>query len=238
MKWSHLRLFSAIGVFFTGVMVLISAFSQEAVAQDQPGSPELREFVGKEPELSAVTAVAMATQKALEPECVDPVITPTNLVVVLEPVEFQAGGPQKGAWTQRFNATACGKQKVLNVLSFAKNGVISRVELLPGMTIAGPILQFDAYKQTVPVGVMTYLTFKKKDPKDCLQSRVIDTEFMGFTGTSANASQPAPGRPWREVWTVQTKCNDVFKLPIDFKPDSRGTGFTVNSDDLKKLNGL
>ena len=218
--------------------VLASVLSQEVGAQDQPASPELRAFVGKEPELSTVTGVAITTQKTLEPECAAPVITPTNLVVEFEPVEFQASKPFKGVWTQRFSANACGKQKVLNVLSIAKDGAINHIELLPGMTVAGPILQFDVYKQIVPIGVMTYLGLKRKDPKDCPQYRVVDTEFIGFTDESANAAPPSGGRPWREVWMVRTKCEGVFKLPIDFKPDNRGTGFTINSNELKKLNGL
>jgi len=95
--------------------------------------------------------------------------------------------------------------------------------MLPGTSIADPILQRDA----VPYAMTGMAAIA---PKDCKESPAINTKFKSWdSGELPDAKGPGR-RPWKEEWTVRL-CGVSGVVPIHFVPDATGT--TIRSEALK-----
>lgn len=231
----HLKRF--VSAIFVAILFGGTA-GRAAWSQEQPGLAELRAYVAKDPERASLIEFALGAKRQFSGDCTNPSAEPSALVEILSPIEFRDGAPVNGVWMQRINVQGCKWSKFLNTLSLAQNGAIRRAETAPGMTAADPFLQRDLGVQVLPFAVALVVAARGKKGDECTTFRVVDTEIVGVTGPPvANALQPG-ARPFREIWTALTKCDDVVKIPVDFVPNSTGTGMNVHSDDLRKLNAF
>jgi len=58
---------------------------------------------------------------------------------------------------------------------------------------------------------------------NCTVGYVADTEYLGEEGEALPGSK---GRPWKEVWILQS-CTQKMRVPMQFIPDSTGTTITA-----------
>ena len=137
--------------------------------------------------------------------------------------------PTSGVWKLTTRWTGCGKSKTFNLFyNIVPGGQSSRTALLPGTTIADPLLQRDgiAYAK---------LAIEANGPKPagCKAIRVIDTAF-GAYGPAAPAVRPGVDpRSWNENWTVDA-CGTAAIVKISFLPNATGTTISATVDKAAK----
>jgi hypothetical protein len=175
----------------------------------------LTRFVGAAENRDAVLSVARQHEAALPDACPSAAFQKVGVLTLYRPVRFDAQGrPTEGAWRESVEATGCGTRRTFNVLTIiAADEPVRRVPLLPGGTIADPVLQQDALPDAVRGAAAA-------NP-GCRDGIVVDTRFDEFEGASAAS------RPWRETWTV-AGCGRLVDVPITFAPDARGTGIRTD----------
>ena len=103
-------------------------------------------------------------------------------------------------------------------------GSSSRTALLPGTTIADPLLQRDGIRYAT-------LAAEANGPKPagCNTVRVVDTAF-GAYGTPAPKARPGVDpRSWTENWTVDA-CGTSTLVKLSFLPDATGTTISAGVD--------
>jgi hypothetical protein len=157
----------------------------------------------------------------LQDPCPDAKFAIEKRYVIYKPLSFSADGKVvAGAWKQIVEEQGCGTSRLLNVMLASQNdGKLAAVALLPGTTHADPILQKDAgrYVQialsTTPGGRET----------NCAMLYVADTQFLEEEG---EALPGAKGRPWKELWTLQS-CTQKMLVPMRFIPDSGRTSISA-----------
>jgi hypothetical protein len=142
-------------------------------------------------------------------------------IAVYVPVRFNAAAaPIAGVWREGIVATGCGAAITLNVLTkITAPGILATGPLLPGGTIADPVLQnaAQAYAVRAAGGL----------PAGCADGYVADTEFAGYEGP-ADKSLPAgeQAAPWREIWTMSL-CGPSRRVMMHFAPGQPGV--TINA---------
>lgn len=136
---------------------------------------------------------------------------------VLSPPQIDGTGKLiGGTWVQRVIAAGCGMRRQLNILTLAqRDGALRRTALLPGSTIADPLLQRDAIQYAL-------LQAHRLIPPDCRQARVFETRFVEFEGTPLSTVHGRVARPWREDWKVEG-CGKRVVVPVHFVPHPTGT---------------
>jgi len=131
------------------------------------------------------------------------------------PVQFDPSGePIAGEWREGIVATGCGPAITLNVLTkVTATGTLATGPLLPGGTIADPVLQNAAQSNAVLAagGI----------PPGCKAAYVANTAFAGY-----EANPPNP--PWKEVWTLNL-CGTAKQVTMHFTPDGQASRITANS---------
>jgi len=125
------------------------------------------------------------------------------------PVRFDpTGDPVAGEWREGIVASGCGVTMTLNVLTkITAAGTLATGPLLPGGTIADPVLQNAA--QSYAVSAAGGL------PTGCADAYVANTAFAGYEG---GAQQPAA---WKELWTLNL-CGPARTVVLHFTPDGPG----------------
>jgi hypothetical protein len=126
-------------------------------------------------------------------------------VGVYLPVVFdKTGVPVSGEWREGLAVTGCGAPMMLNVLTrITAPATLATGFLLPGSTIADPILQ--NYAQAFALKAAGGL------PAGCTDGYVANTEFAGYEGTDA-AQQTGP---WKEIWTLDL-CGPRKRVTMHF----------------------
>jgi hypothetical protein len=126
-------------------------------------------------------------------------------VGVYLPVVFdKTGVPVSGEWREGLTVTGCGAPITLNVLTqISAPATLATGYLLPGSTIADPILQ--NYAQSFALKAAGGL------PAGCKDGYVANTEFAGYEGEGA-AQQTGP---WKEIWTLDL-CGPPKRVLIHF----------------------
>lgn len=143
-------------------------------------------------------------------------------VGVYVPIQFNpAGQPVAGEWREGVIATGCGATVTLNVLTkVTAPATLASGPLLPGGTIADPVLQNDAQANAVAAagGI----------PAACKDAYIADTKFNAFEGP-ANPDLPKgqQAAPWRETWTLSL-CGTTKNVVMHFAPDAKGVTIHVN----------
>jgi hypothetical protein len=188
-----------------------------------PVSPELMRFVAQPANRQAVLALVQDQATRLPGECRALSFTTEHIAVSIAPHFNASGVPLHGQWKDSWTATGCGKTKVFNVETFARdNGAVSRLLLMPGTTQTPPGLQSDALLHAV--------TAANAPSGGCQDRTVVDTAFLGFDGAAPQGTAPGhEARPWHEDWTVNS-CGAVSVVTLHFAPDTGPAGIRVTAD--------
>ena len=205
-KWLGLA-----GVFF------LSMLAPGIVAAGQPASAQQFAAVLQNPgHRQLVLQSAKATPAWTHLACAGASFTPAQQIAVYLPIVFdRTGAPVSGEWREAVIASGCGAPVTLNVLTqITAPATLATGYLLPGSTIADPILQNAA--QGVAVKAAGGI------PAGCGQAYIAKTEFIGFEGPDA-ARQTGP---WQEIWTLDL-CGPPRRMALHFAPDA--TGVTINA---------
>jgi hypothetical protein len=196
----------------------IGATSVAGAAPD-PVSPELMNFAAQPANRQAVLALIQDQAARMPGECRALTFTTAHISVSTVPHFDAAGRPLHGQWKESWTATGCGKSKIFNVETFARdNGAVSRLVLMPGTTQAPPGLQSDALLHAVTAAITP--------SGGCQDRTVLDTAFLGYDGATAQGNAV---RPWHEDWTVNA-CGTVSVVTVHFTPDSSPSGIRVTAD--------
>jgi hypothetical protein len=154
--------------------------------------------------------------------CPSASFSPAPEVGVYAPIEFNpAGQPVAGEWREGVIATGCGTSVTLNVLTkVTAPATLASGPLLPGGTIADPILQNNAQINAVAAagGI----------PASCKDAYIANTSFGGYEG-AANTAPPKAGQsaPWRETWTISL-CGTTKNVVLHFTPTADGVSIKTN----------
>ncbi|MEM6492425.1 MAG: hypothetical protein AAF684_11075, partial [Pseudomonadota bacterium] len=182
---------------------LIVAFC--AVAASTPATAQTLDGYLNSPNHRAVTQqIIDAYEGPRRGGCRDTRIIGTK-ATVLDPVRFSGdGAPLSGVWREATVIDRCGRRVRHNVTFIADNGVLTPLGMAPGDTRVGQADQ-DA------LATMAVNRLHERAPKpNCDAFVIFDTAASGPSG--------APGRSWRETWTID-RCGDRdavrFTLQID-----------------------
>jgi hypothetical protein len=211
-RWSALRL-ATISVALA--VPLAGAWADDA-------SVELARIMQDNANRQAVIEIAREQNKHLPDGCNSVTYTETSRRVVLSsPQVDRSGKLTGGTWLQSVIATGCGTKRQLNILTLAqRDGTLRRIALLPGTTIADPLLQQDAVKYALAatVGLM----------RDCQTRVIVETRFVEFEGAPLSTVGGQVVRPWREDWRAEG-CGKRVVVPVHFNPDPSGTTIRASS---------
>jgi hypothetical protein len=140
-------------------------------------------------------------------------------VGVYMPVVFdKSGAPVSGEWREGLVASGCSAPITLNVLTqITAPATLATGFLLPGATIADPILQ--NYAQHFALKAAGGL------PAGCRDAFIANTEFAGYDDPDAG---PEIG-PWKEIWTLDL-CAPPKRVLMHFIPDAGGTTIEATPD--------
>ncbi len=154
--------------------------------------------------------------------CPSATFAPQPEIGVYVPIQFNpAGQPVAGQWREGIIATGCGATATLNVLTkVTAPATLATGPLLPGGTIADPVLQNDA--QTYAVIAAGGI------PASCKDAYIANTNFDAYEGP-ANPALPKgeQAAPWRETWTLSL-CGTTKNVVLHFSPDPKGVTIHVN----------
>jgi hypothetical protein len=161
--------------------------------------------------------------------CPSASFSPAPEVGVYAPIAFNpAGQPVSGEWREGVIATGCGTSVTLNVLTkVTAPATLASGPLLPGGTIADPILQNNAQINAVAAagGI----------PASCKDAYIANTSFSGYEGP-ANTALPKADQaaPWRETWTI-SMCGTTKNVVLHFTPTADGV--TIRTDPSETTTG-
>ena len=164
----------------------------------------------------AMYAIAVQADRTLKISCDSKYqVTPLTLVVLSPIVHPETSQhPMNGIWSYRFNAVRCGATKTYNLMMTAQPGQQPRASMmLPGHTIASPLLIKDAFKVAAP-GVAHALG------RNCKELQVFDTVLTKAPHTFTEGGRSYPGA-WMERWTFQG-CGKQVSQAMTFVPDGKG----------------
>lgn len=152
-----------------------------------------------------------------------------GLVMVHSPIEFPDGAkhPTAGTWQYRFELDRCGTSKIYNVIAVAdKNAPPRYGELVPGKTLASPILMRDTLGSLY---MKATLEAKVKEKKECSDFAVKDTNLTVMPQVAQRGGSIAITSPYEEAWVVRY-CGAETSIPVCFtpKPDG-GSSFLTQS---------
>jgi hypothetical protein len=151
--------------------------------------------------------------------CAAASFAPAPEIGVYVPLQFDKNGaPISGEWREGVVASGCGAPITLNVLTrITAPATLATGYLLPGATIADPILQ--NYAQSFALKAAGGL------PAGCKDGYVANTAFAGYDSAKANDDSG----PWKEIWTLDL-CGPPKRVLMHFIPDGNGTTINAQPD--------
>jgi len=215
------------GASFVFVLCAPAALADMPSAAAQPSPAQKLLNDPSHQQLVAQTAVDIFKKMQ---NCNDGEAQPTKQplgVPALGPLQFDPNGAlTSGGIKESFVVSGCGKFRVENIVTLAVKGEVKSVPVIPGNTMADPILARDS---------MPYIQMSIA-PKigQCRDVRVIDTNFDAFEGGPNPRAkfQSNGGRAWRERWTVNA-CGNEINTDIHFVPDETGTAIQTGIEGKK-----
>lgn len=135
----------------------------------------------------------------------------------LKPISFTTdqSAPVSGTWYQRFTVARCGEDKIYNTLAIAKGDApLKLVALLPGRTIASPLLMLNALEDVTRVAAL-------KGAPGCASVMIADTDLIDREAVYAELKAGRTVENWQEVWTVK-HCAQHIPVYVRFSGDGRG----------------
>lgn len=142
----------------------------------------------------------------------------------LKPISFatERSAPVSGTWYQRFTVVRCGEDKIYNTLAIARGDApLKLVALLPGRTIASPLLMLNALEDVTSVAAL-------KGAPDCESVMIADTDLIDREAVYARLEAGGTVEDWREVWTVK-HCAEHIPVYVRFSGNGRGgTSFAAS----------
>jgi hypothetical protein len=141
---------------------------------------------------------------------------------VYVPVRFDKdGAPVAGEWREGLLASGCGAKMRLNVLTeVTAPSTLASGALLPGATIADPILQNAAQIDAVRAAGGL--------PRTCRDAFVLDTRFDGFQGAQLKALPDGEiTAAWTETWSLDL-CGTEKVVTMHFLPSAQGVSVAAS----------
>ena len=145
-------------------------------------------------------------------------------MVVGVPPTFKAGKPVSGSWRVITRLSGCGQARSFSLLyALGANGQLARIGMLPGSSVADPLLQRDAL-------MYANLAMGKLSPPGCKDFKYVDTAFEAFGAPGANVPAGREARSWTEKWRVRA-CGVDGIVKLYFTPDATGTAISAKLDE-------
>lgn len=145
-----------------------------------------------------------------------------RILAVLELDE--EGKAVAGAWRESIPGTACNEKQKYNVQIDVTRWGLRFTPTFPGDASGDPELQNDTLKNIeINLQILRIPTSKSCDLE------VLDTHLVGPSSTVLDSGVMSP---WKESWKVRT-CGKIYKVPITYIPDSRGTRISVGTSDIQ-----
>jgi hypothetical protein len=205
--------------------------SGSALAADPPQipvSPELRKFLTDPDEEKIVKGQALHDWNNVVANCPAPTLEGANVVIGVAPTFDKAGKPVSGNWRVVSHLAGCGNARMFSLFYAAgPNGELRRIAMLPGTSVADPVLQRDAL-------VFANTGMGKLTPPGCKDFKYLDTAFDGFGPPVPGAQPGRETRGWIEKWTV-LGCGTTGIVKLYFTPDATGTAISAKLDETVKI---
>lgn len=211
-------------IALAAVFALTGAVSAWADAQS-----DLARFLTTPSEQQAIRENAIADWNLSSAPCPAAQGALVDVAFYTTPTFNQAGVPVSGAWKLKTRWTGCGRSKTFNLFyNIVPGGQSSRTALLPGTTIADPLLQRDGIRYARLAAEAN----GAKSPA-CTTVRVIDTAFGAYGAPAPNVRPGVDPRSWTENWTVDA-CGAATVVKLSFLPDATGTTISAGVDKTTK----
>lgn len=203
------------------------AWAEEPAAGQPSGNDmqRLYQYVLTKSYQTLSDSTALMGEEKIRPGCKAIKIKGRTAMSVLERPEFapEAEFPRKGVWMDHVLMESCGKSSRQNLLLIAqKEGAPRAVTMIPGDTMASPVLQRDVFMSVS----MAFMVQKK-----CQKGEVIPINSVLPPDQSSvvtkNGVKSIVG-PWEEVWSLQGCGTQAdYRVLMTPKPDG-GTSFAAS----------
>lgn len=213
-------------LLFSALWFLSTATAQAPAPAPAPLSPELRAFLMRPEQQKAINESSAKAWSQQLPDCLESKMKQRKVLIQQEPKFDAKGDPLSGQWRVVTSINGCGEERIISLQYwFPPDGKLAATLMLPGISIADPLLQKDGifYARLGMAGIV---------PKDCKEAPVINTQFKSWDSGELPDAKGAVRRPWTEEWTVRL-CGVTGVVPMHFVPDAHGT--TIHSEVLKAL---
>jgi hypothetical protein len=201
----------------TLVLAMIGLLPEMACAADTPIAMRFAAVIQNPGHRQMVLDAARQSPAWTHISCAAASFAPAPEIGVYVPVQFgKDGEPIAGAWREGVVASGCGAPITLNVLTrITAPATLATGFLLPGATIADPVLQNVA--QSFALRALGGL------PAGCEDGYVANTVFTGYDSPNGNSG------PWKEIWTLDL-CGPQLRVLMHFIPDATGTTINAQPD--------
>jgi hypothetical protein len=191
---------------------LLLCFSAVLIAQPAPQSTPPPAFTSIRASASYKRAIAelhMRYETSLSTHCPKLDLQLQNTTAtVLAPFQTDPQGNLISAhWRESTPGTACGETRLYNTSVTIRDGKPQILPLLPGYSLAAPLLQHDAG----PYAASATATASTPDCKP----EILNTALPAGQNLDAK-------HPWIERWTVRA-CGKQSLVTLHFIPDASGT---------------
>lgn len=206
----------------------LSACPALAADAGQGIAPQFVDYVKSNDHHNAVLA-RMKAQWERSVRCSNFAIEGYQLMLVA-PVEFDsAGQPTKGAWREIAKVSGCGTKRQITVHTVVlPDRSIRRIAAVPGTALADLQLQRDTLMY-VAMASSTII------PKDCKDTEISNTEFLGFDGDPMPNARPGmEARSWAEDWTI-LGCGTGAVVKVHYIPDATGTAINTKGNETRRI---
>jgi hypothetical protein len=211
-----------------GLTALLVAACRLAQAQSIPMPPELKAFLTRPDQQTDLFNLMGQQWHAIVPNCASPQVKSSGVLISGPPAFGHDGAPTSGAWHVVSQVEGCGETRIINVFYlFTKDGEMKKIAALPGTTAADLALQRDSL-------MYAGMGMAKIAPKDCKDTKFVNTRFLGFGAENPQAAQGREKRGWTEEWTVRS-CGVTGIVTMHFTPDATGTNITSSSNETRQI---
>jgi hypothetical protein len=207
----------------------LSSFAISVTADPIPLPPELKAFLLRPDQQQSFIGLMTQQWRGIMPNCASTQVKSANVFINSPPTFDQTGAPTSGAWHAVGQVEGCGETRVINIFYlFTKDGEMKRIAALPGTTIADLALQRDSL-------VYAAMGMAKIAPRDCKDTKFVNTRFVGFGAENPQAAQGRNNRAWTEEWTVRS-CGVTGIVTMHFTPDATGTNINSSLNETRQVN--
>lgn len=174
-------------------------------------SPELADYIDSPTRSAEMAQTVRRMIPLVAGSCRDVRAATSTWTRIYKPIRFGSDGlPVAGAFREIVPVSVCGETITLNILATAQpDGSVQRINLLPGTSLADPILQKD---------VLASAYAAASHGRRC----------RSFAVRTTAAAEKEPDGSWTETWDVRA-CGRAVPLTVAFHPSADGgTEFKVS----------